>query len=179
MYYTGKGDKGTSNLFNPSLRVSKSDKIFAVLGSLDELNSWLGFVSVESRERSEICEIVKYIQNDLFIIQAYFASSNINVPQDLVILVEKKIDDISKVIKPRKSFVISGGSKLSALLDFSRTIARKAERQAVSFSKQNKIENPLILPYLNRLSSLLYVLARWENDLSGKSEASPNYRHSN
>lgn len=177
MYYTGKGDKGTTKLFNSSERISKADVVFEVLGSLDELNSWLGYCAVEAQDWDDINKIIIDTQQTLFICQAHFAESDVQVPKNILVSIEKKIQDIGQTIKPRDSFVLSGGSKLSALLDISRTIARKVERRAVKLSNYNlKNNNQLILAYLNRLSSLLYVLARQANDRYQINEKKPNYK---
>lgn len=176
MYYTGAGDSGTSTIFNSRERISKGSSIFALLGSLDELNSWLGLCAVESSDFIEIKRIIKTAQNNLFTIQAYFAQANVNFKETVLDNVEEEIKNISLKIKVRKGFVLSGGSRLSAFLDVARSIARRAERCAVRLSHkpQQKI-NPLVFAYLNRLSSLLYVLARLANDLSGVEEDSPTY----
>ncbi len=176
MYFTGKGDKGTSSLYNLSERISKADEIFEVLGSLDELNSYLGLASVESFDIDFIYNIIKKTQQNLFIIQAYFAKSDIKIPENILQETEDIIEDISKKIKPRNSFVLSGGSRLSALLDISRTIARKTERRAVRLNdKYSDSLDGKIFAYLNRLSSLLYVLARLANDYYDLNEEKPNY----
>ncbi len=179
MYYTGKGDSGSSTLIKSKSRLIKSESIFEVLGSLDELNSWLGLCAVEAKNLPEILEIIKNIQNQLFICQAYFAEADIVVPENLLSITEKIISKFSKSIKPRKNFVLSGGSKLSALFDVARTLARKAERRVIQLQTNTKKQlNSLIPAYLNRLSSLLYVLARFANDLEKREEESPKYNNS-
>ncbi|MCF7795258.1 cob(I)yrinic acid a,c-diamide adenosyltransferase [Patescibacteria group bacterium] len=176
MYYTGKGDKGTTKLFNSKDRVDKGEQIFEVLGSLDELNSWLGLSSVEAKDDTEILELIKKIQNDLFTCQAHFARSDVKIPEDFVSSLEEKIAKISEKIKPRDSFVLSGGSRLSANLDIARTLVRRAERQALKLSDEDKRQvNEIIFVYLNRLSSLLYVLARLANDIYEAKESKPQY----
>ena len=178
MYYTGKGDKGTTKLFNSKDRVDKGEQIFEVLGSLDELNSWLGLTFVEAEDGLEILEIIRKTQNDLFTCQAYFARSEVKIPKDFVSSLEEKIAQISNKIKPRTSFVLSGGSKLSASLDVARTLARRAERQALKLSDEDKKEiDEIVFRYLNRLSSLLYVLARLANDIYEAKESVPEYNN--
>jgi len=178
MYYTGKGDKGTTKLFNSKDRVDKGEQIFEVLGSLDELNSWLGLTFVEAEEGLEILEIIRKTQNDLFTCQAHFARSEVKIPKDFVSSLEEKIAQISNKIKPRASFVLSGGSKLSASLDVARTLARRAERQALKLSDEDKKEVvETVFIYLNRLSSLLYVLARLANDIYEAKESVPKYNN--
>lgn len=176
MYYTGKGDKGTSKLFEGKERLLKSDSIFEVLGTLDELNSFLGICSFEAKANSDIYQQIIQEQNNLFICQAHFAEAKIKIPEDLVSNLELRIQKIAKNIKERKNFVLPGGSRLSASLDFSRTLARKTERRALSLPLENRVNyNELVYVYLNRLSSFLYVLARYANDLSEIDELAPKY----
>jgi cob(I)alamin adenosyltransferase len=178
MYYTGKGDKGTTKLFNSKDRIDKGEQIFEVLGSLDELNSWLGLTSIEAKDDLEVLEIIRKTQNDLFTCQAHFARSDVKIPNDFVSKLEEKIAEISDRIKPRTSFVLSGGSKLSANLDVGRTLARRAERQALKLNSEDKKElDEIIFIYLNRLSSLLYVLARLANDIYEAKESAPEYNN--
>lgn len=174
MYYSGKGDQGTSKLFRSKERMLKSDLIFEVLGSLDELNSWLGFCAVEANDYQEIHEIIKTTQNNLFICQAYFAQADTLIPDYFLSHVEDQINRISPLLKERKTFVLSGGSRLSSTLDVARTLARRVERRVVSLGKRQELEQ-LVLAYLNRLSSLLYVLARLANDLQEIEEQAPKY----
>lgn len=174
MYYTGKGDQGTSKLFGSKSRLLKSDLVFEVLGSLDELNSWLGLCAVDAEEYLMIQEIIQNTQNDLFICQAYFAQAETPIPETFLSRLEEKIDEISSQLKERKSFVLSGGTRLSSLLDIARTLARRSERRAVDLNEKQLV-NHLILAYLNRLSSLLYVLARLANDLKEVEEQAPKY----
>lgn len=176
MYYTGAGDSGTSTIFNSRERISKGNFVFELLGSLDELNSWLGLCAVEASDFVEIKSILRETQNTLFTIQAYFAQANVDFSKVKLDNIEGELKNISSKIRIRESFVLSGGSRLSAVLDIARSIARRAERCAVRMSDEQKQGiNPLVLAYLNRLSSLLYVLARLANDLSGVEEDSPTY----
>jgi len=176
MYYTGKGDKGTSTIFNSQERLPKNNSIFEALGALDELNSWLGFCVVEAKDQENIQKILKNIQQYLFICQAHLAQVDILIPQDILEKTENCINDIAANIKKRESFVLSGGSRLSAILDVARTLARKAERSSLGIEegRKDKIDQS-VFAYLNRLSSLLYVLARQVNDLYEVKEESPNY----
>jgi len=176
MYYTGDGDKGTSTILNSKTRLEKSSPIFGLLGDLDEFNSYLGLCSVEAFDFLEIQKDIKDIQHNLFIIQAYFAKANVDFPITALNKTEERIKEIALNIEKRESFVLSGGSRLSATLDIARAIARRAERRAVGIRNSYKQEiNSAIFAYLNRLSSLLYVLARLANDLHSIKEESPNY----
>ncbi len=176
MYYSGRGDQGTSKLFNSKERILKSALVFDVLGSLDELNSWLGLCAIEASPYKDMYKIIVQTQNNLFICQAHLAQAELAIPPNLLSKTEEQIDKIAQLIKVRKGFVLSGASRLSALLDIGRTLARKTERKAVALEKQSEYKiNELVLSYLNRLSSLLYVLARLANDLANVEEKAPSY----
>ncbi len=174
MLYTRKGDKGTTKTFGCNQRISKSSAIAEALGSLDEINSFLGLVKVEADKK--ISKVVHSIQENLFIIQAEVAGFPKPLSKGKVEEIEKIIDDIEKKLPPIKTFFISGGTKMGALFDTSRTIARRAERRVVEISEEGKHKiSDETLAYLNRLSSLLYALARLSNHKSGINEVSPKY----
>ncbi len=189
MLYTRKGDTGTTKTFGCDQRISKSSDIAEALGSLDEINSFLGLVKVESEKikwkipgsEFKLKGLIHNIQESLFIIQAEVAGYPKPLGEEKVKDLEKVIDEIEKTLPPIKTFFISGGSKLGALFDISRTIARRAERRVVSVSleknvnKKEKISKET-LSYLNRLSSILYALARLSNHKSGINEVSPKYK---
>jgi cob(I)alamin adenosyltransferase len=185
MLYTRKGDTGTTKDFNsgPGVRKSKSSCQTEALGALDELNSFLGLAKVKAAEAKwkvggkSLSEIVHWIQNCLFSVQAETAGADKKVGQEKVGEMESMIDDIEKEIPPIKTFFISGGTELAALFDICRTLARKAERRAVSAIDSNEIIlDPATLAFLNRLSSLMYALARLTNHKSGITEEPPNYQ---
>jgi cob(I)alamin adenosyltransferase len=176
MYYTGEGDKGTSKLFKLRKPLQKSEQIFEVLGTLDELNSFLGLCSIEAKKQRDVYKEIKKVQNNLFICQAHFAGAEVKIPKNLVIELEFKIKEITKIIRPKKNFVVPGGSKLSVYLDIARTLTRRTERQALRLSfKERKKSNQLVFIYLNRLSSFFYVLARYANDICNQRESVPRY----
>ena len=183
MLYTGKGDDGTTKTFGCDQRISKSSAIAEALGALDEINSFLGFCKIKSKkygiklsEELSFEEIVHGIQKNLFIIQAELAGSEMHIMEDKIKDIEKIINDIEKELPPIKSFFISGGTKLAVLFDISRTIARRAERRVVEVSEEGKTKvSDFSKAYLNRLSSLLYALARFSNHKFGVKEESPDY----
>ena len=175
MLYTGKGDKGQTKLYHCDQRLSKSSLIAEALGSLDEINSFLGWCKVKAEERGEIGKILKETQNHLFSIQAELAGAPKKLPQIAVTKIEKVVKKIEKELPPIKSFIVPGGTELSTMLDVARTIARRAERQVVSVSKDVKL-SPATLAFLNRLSSLLYALARLANHRAGIEEKKPSYQ---
>lgn len=175
MYYTGAGDKGKTRL-NNSKSLSKSEPIFELLGSLDQLNSLCGFSRSLTDVTQEIKDSLLLRQEGLFSCQAYFARSKSELAPDLLSRLERDLDEISLKLKPRHSFVIPGGSLLSASLDLARTQARSCERLAQAYlATKTWLQKELMLAYLNRLSSYFFVLARYANDLAGVEEVGPRY----
>ena len=181
-FYTGTGDKGKS-VFGKII-LPKSDSVFEAIGSLDELNAVIGFCRVEveknrSMDGKKIAEILFEIQETFFLIQAEIASARFkfDIPRRMdsreVVSLEKIIEELSKKLPEINKFQIPGGSELSARLNIARTIARRAERAVVSFN-QKKISSELVR-YLNRLSSLLFVMSRYVNYCLKIKETSPKY----
>lgn len=175
MLYTGKGDGGTTKLFGCTERIAKSDARVHSLGNIDELNSWLGFCAALSGEASEdsIAQTLRDIQNDLFVIQAALAEAPKELGSERLVRLEALIADIEAEIEPIRSFTIPGATSLGGALDFGRAIARRAERSLVSME-----EGPLrasVIPYLNRLSSVLFALARLAAHRANIKEQAPRY----
>jgi cob(I)alamin adenosyltransferase len=200
--YTGKGDSGTTKTFDskPGERMSKNSQRSEALGSLDELNSFLGWCKVRSakeredrgvktgRKTERIAAIIRRVQEDLFIVQAEVAGAKKKIVRRKVEWEENVIAAIEAEIPPITSFTVVGGAsdvpeelqdraELSALLDVARTIARRVERRCVAV---HETRSPRLgkhtLAYLNRLSSLLFALARLINYQSGVKEEAPSYR---
>jgi len=174
--YTGKGDKGTTKLFCDQERISKSSEIPEALGALDELNAFLGFVKMRAIHSVRIATAIRTVQENLFIVQAEVAGADTKIKKGAVTSIEKIIREIETEIPKIKGFSIAGGTELSALLDVARTIARRAERRLVAIKEANlrKISNDTAV-YMNRLSSLLFALARLANHLAGVAEENPKY----
>jgi len=184
MLYTGKGDDGTTSTFGCNQRISKSSAIAEALGSLDEINSFLGLVKIKAENVSFVLptgtilltETIGRIQQDLFIIQAELAGAEKTISEEKVKWLEGIVNGIEKMLPPIKTFFVSGGTELAALSDIARTIARRAERRVVGVTEENKIAvGKETLTYLNRLSSVLYAFARATNHVAGINEESPNY----
>ncbi len=184
MLYTRKGDTGTTKTFGCDQRVSKSSSIAEALGSLDEINSFLGLIKIKADGLSlklsatEIIfsEAVGRIQQDLFIIQAELAGAPKTIAQNKVFWLEEIIDGIEKKLPPIKTFFVSGGVELAALSDIARTIARRAERRVVGVVEEGKTTvGKDTLAYLNRLSSVLYAFARIFNHQANVIEEAPRY----
>lgn len=184
MLYTRKGDNGTTKTFDSKSgeRVSKSSCRTESLGALDEFNSFLGLVKVKSElvdwrvGGKSLQNIVFWVQNNLFIVQAEVAGSPKKIAKEKIIEMEDWIDSIERELPPIKTFFISGGTELAALLDVARTLARKAERRVVAALREDSISvGEETLAFLNRLSSLFYALARLSNHKSGIKEVPPSY----
>ena len=170
--YTKTGDMGKTSLFGGQ-RIDKDDLRVECYGTVDELNSILGLTIIEITDR-EVSELIQNIQNDLFTLGGELAtpiekkseldsSSEINTNQ--INFLEEKIDRFEEKLQPLKQFILPGGSKSAALLHIARSVSRRSERLAVKLSKRDVINENIII-YLNRLSDLLFVLARFENDVN-------------
>ena len=166
--YTRSGDKGTTGLANGQ-RVSKDSAVIEFVGSLDELNASLGLcVAFLKKERDfqknkfnlEV-EVLESIQSDIFVVGAIAAGAEMTFDSAVETSnIEKTIDDYENINAPLKNFILPGGSVSSSQIHLTRTFARKIERQAVGL-KSESVE--AFLPYLNRLSDLLFVMARYIN----------------
>lgn len=185
MLYTRKGDKGTTKTFACDQRISKSSRVAEALGALDETNSFLGLARARTKEKFfeiksgkiKLPDLILEIQQNLFIVQAEVAGATLSIDAEKVKRVEKIIDEIEKILPPVKSFFISGATKDGAVLDIARTLARRAERRVIDAKEEGKIKiSAETLAYLNRLSSLLYALARVASHLEGEEEIKPDYK---
>lgn len=184
MLYTRKGDNGTTKTFGCDQRISKSSRIAEALGTLDEVNSYLGLCKVKAKKEKLIFQknilvhqIIHNIQKNLFIIQAELAGSKMSIDEEKVKELEEIVDSIEKELPPIKTFFIPGGTELSSLFDIARTISRRAERRVVKVKEENKVSvNEFTLAYLNRLSSVLYAFVRLANKESEIVEESPDYK---
>jgi len=172
--YTKTGDKGETALFGGK-RVLKDSLRIEAYGTVDELNSVLGIVrSLNPKKKIE--NILFQLQNDLFVLGADLATplKNANkiiprIKKSHIQNLEKMIDKIDQKLKPLKVFILPGGSVIGSHLHFARTVCRRAERITVQLSRDENI-GEVVIVYLNRLSDLLFVLARYANYLEGKTE---------
>jgi len=169
--YTKSGDAGETSLVDGS-RVSKSDLRVAAYGEVDELNSLLGIARAGLAD-GQLNDALGKIQNELFVVGADLASPlTIQVPRILeehVAEMERLIDLLLEELEPLREFILPGGSQFGATLHLARTVARRAERSVVALAAQSEI-NPRALEYLNRLSDLLFVMARVANKRAGVKE---------
>lgn len=174
MLYTGKGDNGTTKLFGCDGRIGKDEPHIQALGNLDELNSWIGLcVSRLQVAYEAIRRHLQDVQEDLFVIQAMVAGASKALSSERLAAIESAIAEVEAELPPLKGFTIAGATEVSASLDVARTIARRAERSLVSL--EDETLRTEIVPYLNRLSSLLFAFARLAAHRSGIKEHSPRY----
>lgn len=184
MLYTRKGDTGTTTAFGcDQQRISKTSELPEALGALDELNAAVGVAKAQAKSAHswatdwrDIATTLHEVQESLFIIQAEVAGAEKHLAQDAVAGVEMRINTIEKQIPKLTGFSIAGGTPLSSSLDLARTVARRAERRVLEVHEKNIRElPPQTLAYLNRLSSLLFALARLANHVEGVAEENPRY----
>jgi cob(I)alamin adenosyltransferase len=162
---TKTGDKGESGLANGQ-RVSKDHLVFEVVGTLDELNSWLGLVATKMDTTFKDHKDYLYeIQDTLFYVGAEVAQSpKAKLSSTAVTKLERRSEALQKSMEKNwiTKFLLPGGTELGAHLDIARTVCRRCERLMVAFSHQEKISSTL-LRYLNRMSDYLYVLRCYVN----------------
>ncbi len=168
--YTRTGDDGTTGLVGER-RTSKADPRMEVIGTIDELNSLLGLaVSLYPPPPSKVIQRVNTIQPQLFRIGAELADpegeSGIRLAPATVKALEQAIDSFDNPLPPLTGFIVPGGCSAGATLHLARTVCRRAERAMTAFNSDQPQENqlrPTLLTYLNRLSDLLYAMARYTN----------------
>lgn len=155
--YTKTGDKGKTGTFSGK-RISKSSKLIAAIGAIDELNSYLGIIGGLSD-----------IQRNLFTINSILTGAKLNFPKDATKRLEIEIDEIEGKLPVQKNFIFYSGSKKATQIFYARSLCRRAERElvAISYILNHK---SYILAYINRLSDYLFMLARHINFKIGKKE---------
>ena len=164
--YTKTGDEGKTSLFDNS-RVWKSDERIMSYGAVDELNSSIG-IALSLELDHEIKDILIKIQNDLFIVGSDLANPDmsdkkIRTTIEMITFLEQKIDLLEPQLEPLTSFILPGGTLLASIIHLSRTISRRAETHVVALSQNEEINRDAAI-YLNRLSDLMFVLARSINN---------------
>ena len=170
--YTRGGDAGQTSLGDGS-RVSKLDLRLAAYGAVDELNAALGVV-LAADPPGELRAVLERVQNELFDLGADLsvpltAGERLRVEQPLVDRLEEDCDRFNATLPSLRSFVLPGGTSVAAGLHVARTVCRRAERETIRAAQEHEL-GPLTAVYLNRLSDLLFVLARAANALAGRDE---------
>jgi len=159
--YTRTGDDGTSGLVDGS-RASKAGLRMTAIGEVDEANAVIGMV-IATLTPGDLPEHLQGIQNDMFDLGADLATPGevgLRIVASQVERLEVAIDAMNEELEPLQSFILPGGSDTVAALHLARTVVRRAERAAVALHEQQSL-NPNLLAYLNRLSDLLFVTARY------------------
>lgn len=173
--YTKKGDKGRSQI-RENKEVSKASPLMDATGTVDELESHLGYIEF-TLDDEETCEVLKKIQQHLHILLAEVITGDGDSPeikQEHVDLIEDEIDKRTEELPELTSFIYTSGDPAACRLHIARTIARRAERRIIEASDETEI-TPEIKRYINRLSDLLFTLARYVNYKKGIEEGKISY----
>lgn len=169
-FYTRTGDQGYTDLLGG--RVPKYDDRPETYGTIDEATSCIGYarsIALSARTRAILVEV----QRDLYIMMAELAFSRdlrqrtYHITEEHVARIEGETDRLAEEVELPPRFILPGDSPSGAMLDVARTVVRRAERLAVKLAHAGECENPQVLAYLNRLSSLLFILARFEDREAG------------
>ncbi|MGH9246352.1 MAG: cob(I)yrinic acid a,c-diamide adenosyltransferase [Acidimicrobiales bacterium] len=170
--YTRKGDDGTTGLLYGG-RVAKDSALPTAYGTVDEAQAFLGLVRAEVERGSELDELLVRLERDLWVVMAELATDPANHHKltpgqsrptaEMVAALEATIDDVSVRFEPPAEFVVPGQTRVAALLDVARTVVRRAERAALGVDLADESQ---VVPYLNRLSDLLWTVARWQEGAS-------------
>ncbi len=170
--YTKTGDHGETGLFDGT-RVSKSDPRVDAYGEVDEVNAWLGLVRAEGVD-AEIGGMLEQLQRDLFAVGAMMADPRHHIAtrvkkalldQADIARLEGWIDALEASLTPLRRFILAGGSRAGGSLHLARTVCRRAERRMIALGSEGV--DPIVLIFVNRLSDLLFVMARAVNARAG------------
>ncbi|PSH01797.1 MAG: ATP:cob(I)alamin adenosyltransferase [Nanohaloarchaea archaeon SW_10_44_10] len=172
MVYTGRGDRGRTDLCSGE-RVSKSSERIQAFGTIDELNSLAGLCRNFTADKEEHLE---KIQNELHILQAELANRDPDkkISREDVDRLEMLCDDYQEECPALRDFVLAGGTRSASHLHLARSVARRAERKVVALDEKEEIREE-VLAYINRLSDLFFIMARHENYLEEVEEKNPEY----
>lgn len=173
--YTRKGDAGTTGLLFGGDRVSKADARTDAYGTTDEAVSALGMAraaigAVTDRTEARLEELILRLQRELFVVGAELAThvdrrdrltdGTTRVTAEMIASLEREIDELETLVEQPKEFVLPGQSMTGAALDLARSTVRRAERRAVALTDAGGLPDSQVVPYLNRLADLLFVMAR-------------------
>ncbi len=176
--YTRKGDDGTTGLYGGG-RVTKDSAAPEAYGTVDEAQAALGVARAACERGGELDLLLVGLERDLWVLMAELATDASNahklvdgasrVTAEMVAALEARIDDVSGRFEPPTEFVVPGESMLAALLDVARTVVRRAERASLRAAAPGS----QVVPYLNRLSDLVWTLARWQEGHSRTAASVP------
>jgi cob(I)alamin adenosyltransferase len=174
--YTGRGDEGKTDLWASDERVSKTDPRIEAYGAVDELIGLLGHAAVHASD--EIQQELETVQHQLHVLMAELADKerkgDKHVGTGRVAELEDTIDAYNDALEPVDSFVLPGGSDGGSLLHYARSVCRRAERRIVMLAEAEGVPEDAI-SYINRLSDLLFTLARYQNMVDGVEEHRVDY----
>lgn len=168
--YTLTGDKGTTSLVGGK-RVKKTDIRLETYGTVDELNSYIGFLAAYPEISQEVNEFLHSIQNKLFNVGAYLATDNSDgstnpiagLGEKNIATLEAQIDDIDAKLPPLCRFVLPGGCQAASAANVCRAVTRRCERRVIALAETTYVD-PIVIKYLNRLSDYFFVLSRFINN---------------
>jgi len=170
--YTGAGDEGYTSLLGKN-HVAKYDLRPEAYGTVDEANAFMGLARIQPTASERTKELILESQRDLWILMGELASApGVKLPERLKAertqWLEEETTKLGQEFPPINQFVVPGDTMIGAWLDIARTVVRRAERHVAKLTHEGDLENPEVLRYLNRLSSLLFALARYEEHLAGQ-----------
>ncbi len=162
--YTRTGDKGTTSL-GGGTRVAKTHARIEAIGSVDELNAWMGMLICELKDcqilRHKLQKPLEFIQHRLFDVGGELAMPGYQlIRQEFVTYLEEVLDEFNEGLPPLKNFILPGGSRLACHCHMVRTVSRRAERRVIAAKEAGEEINAPLLQFLNRLSDLMFVLGR-------------------
>lgn len=167
--YTKRGDSGQTSMYDPEnkqmKRISKDSLRVWAIGSVDEINSFLGICITLCEDKKLLAKLEK-VQRDLFTVGSSLAGAKLPFSIAKVNFLEREIDAMEEQLPVLKNFILPGGVPLAAHLQFVRALTRRAERRVVAYNKIETVK-PTVMQYLNRLSDYFFVLARYVNSQSG------------
>lgn len=170
-FYTRTGDDGKTSWLGEG-RISKAHLLIETLGSLDESSAALGLARASCQDR-RVCELILAIQRDLYKMMAEVAASPENkqrfrsLDASSITWLESQIESLTETTQIPKEFVLPGDTPSGAALSLARTIVRRSERRLAELQEQNEDKYPILLQYLNRLSSLCFMLELNQNQSTG------------
>lgn len=170
-FYTRTGDDGTTGWLGEG-RISKTDLRIETLGNLDEASAALGLARASCQD-TRIQQLIQTVQRDLYKIMAEVAASPENkekfrsLDETRITWLETQVDAYTSIAQVPKEFVLPGDTPSGAALSLARTIVRRSERRLAQLQESEEEKNPVLLQYLNRLSSLCFILELYENQSTG------------
>lgn len=171
--YTKTGDDGTTGLYSGE-RIQKDDIRIEAYGTVDELNSYLGWIAGMKPTYLDL-DFIQSIQSQLFNIGSHLAAGENNpyplpeIQSALTQILENEMDRMNEQMPKLRSFILPGGTPTNGIIHVARTVCRRAERRVVTFSRSSKVDTQIII-FLNRLSDYLFVLSRYDCHMNNVTE---------